>query len=109
MRGGQTLAMKTWRTRLLMQDGASLTRKAVLTRFVIAALCYGSLLPLYILARKQAEYQPLMWISLVLFALPFLWALVDRDKQLMHDRLAKTRMVFFPKEVPSKHAKPDAE
>jgi uncharacterized RDD family membrane protein YckC len=107
MRGGQTLAMKTWRSRLLMQDGTSLTRKAVLIRFSVASLCYAPLLPVYLLARKQAEYQPLMWVSLVLFVLPLLWALFDRDKQFIHDRLAKTRMVFFPKEVPSKHAKPE--
>jgi uncharacterized RDD family membrane protein YckC len=107
MRGGQTLAMKTWRSRLLMQDGTSLTRHAVLIRFAVASVCYGPLLPVYLLARKQAEYQPLLWVSLVLFVLPLLWALFDRDKQFLHDRLAKTRMVFFPKEVPSKHAKPE--
>ncbi|MBM5572509.1 MULTISPECIES: RDD family protein [Deefgea] len=109
MRGGQTLAMKTWRTRLLMQDGSSLTRKAVLIRFTVASVCYGSLLPVYLLARKQAEYQPLLWVSLALFVLPLLWALFDRDKQFIHDRLAQTRMVFFPKEVLSKHAKPESD
>ena len=107
MRGGQTLAMKTWRSRLLMQDGTSLTRKAVLIRFAVASVCYGPLLPVYLLARKQAEYQPLLWVSLALFVLPLLWALFDRDKQFIHDRLAKSRMVFFAKEVPSKHAKPE--
>lgn len=105
-RGGQTLAMKTWRSRLLMQDGSNVTRKAVLIRFSVASLCYVPLLPVYLLARKQAEYQPLLWVAVALFVLPLLWALFDRDRQFLYDRLAKTRLVFSAKGVPSKHAKP---
>ncbi len=109
IRGGQTLAMKTWRCRLLMQDGANLTPKAVLIRFVVASACYLPLLPIYLLARKQPEYQMGLYIACGLFVMPFIWALFDRDKQFIYDRFANTRTVFFPKEVPSKYAKPSQD
>jgi uncharacterized RDD family membrane protein YckC len=63
LRGGQTLAMKAWRVRLVDVT----PRKAVL-RFLLA----GPLVP--------------TGISL-------LWSLFDRDRQFLHDRLAGTRLV----------------
>jgi uncharacterized RDD family membrane protein YckC len=71
-RGGQTLAMKTWRLRLVDTRGGALTPRLALARFVLAALgtlCLGA---------------------------GFLWALVDRDRQFLHDRLAGTRIVSVP-------------
>jgi len=61
LRGGQTLAMRAWRIRLV-----DVTPRKALVRFVLAA----ALLPLSIL-----------------------WALVDRDRQFLHDRLAGTRLI----------------
>ena len=61
LRGGQTLAMRAWKIRLV-----DVTPGKALARFLIAA----ALLPLSIL-----------------------WALVDRDRQFLHDRLAGTRLV----------------
>jgi uncharacterized RDD family membrane protein YckC len=61
LRGGQTLAMRAWRIRLV-----DVTPARALLRFVIA----GLFLPLSIL-----------------------WALVDRDRQFLHDRLAGTRLI----------------
>ena len=61
LRGGQTLAMRAWRIRLV-----DVTPGKAIARFLIAA----ALLPLSIL-----------------------WALVDRDRQFLHDRLAGTRLV----------------
>ncbi|MCI0354493.1 MAG: RDD family protein, partial [Acidobacteria bacterium] len=62
LRGGQTLAMKAWRIRLI---DVSPTR--ALLRLALATL----LLP--------------TGISLI-------WALFDRDRQFLHDRLAGTRL-----------------
>lgn len=67
--GGQTVSMKTWRFRVENIDGTPL-------RFPRAALRYV-----------------LAWISLSIAGLGFLWALIDRDGQFLHDRLAKTRLV----------------
>ena len=62
LRGGQTLPMKAWKIRLVDVT----PRKAVL-RFVLALL----LLPT---------------------GLSVLWAVFDREKQFLHDRLAGTRL-----------------
>jgi uncharacterized RDD family membrane protein YckC len=61
LRGGQTLAMKAWRVRLV-----NVTPGKALLRFVLA---------------------------LALFPLSIVWALFDRDRQFLHDRLAGTRLV----------------
>ena len=60
LRGGQTLAMKAWRIRLVQ-----VTPRKALIRLILAAL----LLPISVL-----------------------WALFDRDRQFLHDRLAGTRL-----------------
>ena len=65
--GGQTLPMKTWHMRLLTRDGAPLTWRHAFKRFAFA-------LP-----------------GALLFGAGFLWALVDREKLFLHDRLAGTR------------------
>lgn len=64
LRGGQTLAMKTWRVRVV---GVS-PGKALL-RFLFA-------------------------LVLVPTGASILWALFDRDGQFLHDRLAGTRLVL---------------
>jgi uncharacterized RDD family membrane protein YckC len=68
-RGGQTLAMKTWRMRLVTRAGAPLTWRHALKRFAFALA--GTLL----------------------FGAGFLWALVDREGLFLHDRLAGTKIV----------------
>jgi uncharacterized RDD family membrane protein YckC len=63
LRGGQTLAMKAWKIRLV-----DVTPVKALVRFFIACLCVPT------------------GISIV-------WALFDRDRQFLHDRLAGTRLI----------------
>jgi len=70
--GGQTLAMKTWRIRLAMADGSRPGFPVALKRYLLALL------------------------SLALAGAGFLWALVDRDQQFLHDRLCGTRLVRDP-------------
>jgi uncharacterized RDD family membrane protein YckC len=72
-RGGQTLPMKTWRIRLVRVDGAGVGLWRAIHRYVIAALGFLAL------------------------GLGFWWALVDRDRQFLHDRLAGTALVDVPK------------
>jgi uncharacterized RDD family membrane protein YckC len=67
--GGQTLAMKTWRIRLLTRDGLPVRPAQALLRFL---LC---------------------WPSLVLGGVGIVWALIDRDGQFLHDRIAGTQLV----------------
>jgi uncharacterized RDD family membrane protein YckC len=63
LRGGQTLAMKAWRIRLVQ-----LTPLKALLRFALALVLVPTL------------------VSIV-------WSFFDRDRQFLHDRLAGTRLV----------------
>ena len=69
LRGGQTLPMKTWKLRLVAEGGGAVTPRRAALRYVIA------------------------WGSLLAAGAGFLWALVDRERQFLHDRLAGTRIV----------------
>lgn len=75
LRSGQTLAMKTWRIRLVQQNGDPLTFRQAVPRFFLAL------------------------IGLLLAGAGFWWALVDRDRQFLHDRIAGTRLVRVPRKV----------
>ena len=68
-RGGQTLPMKTWHIRLVRADGSAVNVGRGIHRFLLATL--GTLA----------------------LGLGFLWALVDRDRQFLHDRLAGTALI----------------
>lgn len=68
-RGGQTLAMKTWRIRVEAADGGPVAPARALARYALA-VAGGALL-----------------------GIGFLWAFLDRDRQFLHDRLAGTRLV----------------
>lgn len=67
--GGQTLAMKTWRIRLVNANGGGIQPLQALLRYLLA------------------------WPSLGFFGAGLVWALFDRDGQFLHDRLAGTRLV----------------
>lgn len=68
-RGGQTLAMRTWKIKLVSASGGALTRRQIHLRYILA------------------------WPCLLLFGIGILWAIVDGDRRFMHDRLAGTRLV----------------
>ncbi len=67
--GRRTLAMKTWRLRLISGEGQALTPARALLRYL---LC---------------------WPSLGFFGIGVFWALLDRDGQFLHDRIAGTRII----------------
>lgn len=64
--GGQTVAMKAWRIRIERRDGKPLKFVQATLRFVFA----------------------------LLGPISIIWALFDRDRQFLHDRLAGTRIVM---------------
>jgi uncharacterized RDD family membrane protein YckC len=69
LHGGQTLAMKTWRFRLVDKSGGPLRPMQALLRYLAA------------------------WPCLLFFGIGLLWRLVDPDKQFLHDRIAGTRLI----------------
>jgi uncharacterized RDD family membrane protein YckC len=69
---GQTLAMKTWKLRLVGAGGGRITLGQALLRYACA------------------------WPSLLLCGIGVLYALLDPERQFLHDRLAGTRLVTAP-------------
>ena len=69
LRSGQTLAMKTWRIKLVDRHGNRPGLRQAVPRFVLALL------------------------GLLLGGVGYWWALIDRDRQFLHDRLVGTRLV----------------
>lgn len=67
-RGGQTLPMKTWRMRIVTEDGRALSVGRAFRRYLLA-------------------------IPGMLSGISLLWAPFDRERQFLHDRLAGTRIV----------------
>lgn len=77
LRSGQTLAMKTWRIRLVNRDGGRISLRQAAGRFILALL------------------------GLMLGGTGFFWALFDRDRQFLHDRLMGTRLIRVPRKAES--------
>ena len=71
-RRGQTLAMKTWRLRLVGANGSAVPLRQALVRYVCA------------------------WPCLMLGGIGIIYACIDRDRQFLHDRLAGTMIVMTP-------------
>lgn len=68
-RDGRTLAMKTWRIKLVAADGSRPGLDQLILRIMLAG-------------------------PSILLVFGLLWALVDRDRQFLHDRLCGTRLVI---------------
>jgi uncharacterized RDD family membrane protein YckC len=66
---GQTLPMKTWRIKLIATDGSPVSVGRAVAR-------YGAALA-----------------GIAAFGAGYLWALIDRDRQFLHDRVAGTHLV----------------
>jgi uncharacterized RDD family membrane protein YckC len=91
MRGGQTLAMKTWRIRLQAADGGNVTLLRAVGRYLLSWLW---IIPGLALAWALGGRH---WMLTVIPAINVLcWALtiyLDPNRQFLHDRIAGTRLV----------------
>ena len=92
--GGQTLAMKTWRLRVVAASGSALTFTRALKRFIFSLLFYGPACVGVVLLFFPYRVSPVitMWAFLPMVA-TILWARHDVDRQFLHDRMAGTRLV----------------
>ena len=68
-RSGQTLAMKTWRLRLVTRQRSPVGMRQACARYLVALA------------------------GLLLFGAGFLWAGLDSERQFLHDRITGTRIV----------------
>ena len=87
--GRRTLSMKTWHLWLVRRDGAIVDPRTAVVRYftlwigpVAALLAYEALKPSGFAAQA-------VWLT----GLNYAWALVDPDRQFLHDRIARTRIV----------------
>ena len=75
LRAGQTVGMKAWRLKIVSNSGKSLTLLQCIIRFVAA--CF----------------------SFALGGLGFWWALVDKKKETLHDKISKSSVICYPKQT----------
>ncbi|MDR3351553.1 MAG: RDD family protein [Zoogloeaceae bacterium] len=68
--GGQTVALKTWKMKIVDRSGAPPRLLQAIFRYLLA------------------------WPSLLCCGAGILWALFDQERQFLHDRIADTRIVF---------------
>jgi uncharacterized RDD family membrane protein YckC len=71
-RCGQTLAMQTWKLQLVTREGTAPTLVQLILRYCLS------------------------WPSLLFYGAGLVWALFDRDRQFLHDRLSGTRIIVAP-------------
>lgn len=67
--GGQTLAMQTWKLRLVSVNGEKVTAQQAMVRYLVAV------------------------IGISFLGVGLLWALFDHDRQFLHDKVAGTRII----------------
>lgn len=90
-RSGQTLALKTWRLRVVGADGAPPSAGRALARYLLA---WHLWVPgLLWAALAQATVLPALAALVLGFAALLLPALVDPQRRLLHDRWSGTRLV----------------
>ena len=73
-RSGRTLGMQSWRLQLQTREGDKVGFGAASVRFLASLLSWAPA------------------------GLGFIWALWDKDRLTWHDRISRTRIVYFPKE-----------
>lgn len=93
VRGGQTLAMKAWRLRIVRPDGRGIGRARALARLLLAGLptASGVVAAIWLWRHPQSVVG---WLAAAPALADLVWALADREGQFLHDRLARTRVVL---------------
>ena len=109
---GQTVAMKTWRLKLVrLDDGGLVDWRQAGFRYLVALLLLVGMPAISYLAwsNRLGHGKEAMLISLAWCALPFLAAFYDKDRLFLHDRLARTRQIEVAKAPHPGKGKPRSE
>lgn len=70
--GGQTLAMQTWQLKIVGANSRPPGLRQLLLRYFLS------------------------WPSVLFYGAGLIWAIFDRNRQFLHDRLAGTCIIFAP-------------
>jgi uncharacterized RDD family membrane protein YckC len=89
--GRRTLPMKTWRLAMESKGGAPVSISRAALRYVACWIGPGLAIATYAWLRPLG-YGP--W-AVALLAVNYAWALVNSDRQFLHDRIAGTRLVVL--------------
>jgi uncharacterized RDD family membrane protein YckC len=87
--GRRSLPMRTWRLALVAVAGAAVTPVRAGLRYLGAWIGPACAIAAYLALRPYGHRR---WAAAFL-AINYAWALVDRDRRFLHDRLAGTRLV----------------
>lgn len=99
VQGGQTVAMKAWRLKLVAAGGRPIGWGLALFRFVVVlALVIGVPMVAYLGIGGNDPHAARL--ALIWGLVPFLWSYFDPDGQYLHDRLCGTRLTLLPKNRP---------
>jgi uncharacterized RDD family membrane protein YckC len=98
VRRGQTVAMKTWRIKLVGRDGGTVGWPQALGRYLVTlALFVGLPLLSYLGWERALGHTPeARWLPLLWWLIPYLAAFHDKERQFLHDQLAGTRQILLP-------------
>jgi len=83
--GRRTLPMKTWKLALVDARGAPPDVRRALVRYAAAWSAPALAIALYAATHSR--------VAALALALPYAYALVDRERAFLHDRVAGTRLV----------------
>jgi uncharacterized RDD family membrane protein YckC len=95
---GHTLAMKTWRIKLVKVGYKKVPYQTAAIRYLLA---WGWFLPALLVCGAfgitgKGEIAAALAVGVVAWGLT---AFLDKDRQFLHDRLAGTRLIALPKPV----------
>jgi uncharacterized RDD family membrane protein YckC len=87
--GRRTLAMKTWRLALACASGGSVSVPRALLRYVTCGIGPSLAIAAFVMLQPSGHGR---W-ALTLLATNYAWALIDRDRRFLQDRIAGTQLL----------------
>lgn len=91
LNGGQTLAMKTWKIRLVNLQGQKISKFQALIRYFLIWMWFiPALIIIKLFELKHWNMMIVLGIGMLLWTLSIY---TNKDKQYLHDTIAKTRLV----------------
>jgi len=100
--GGQTLAMKTWRVRLIMPGSPQVSALKAVMRYLLAWMWFLPAMAIdYAFDLKAWTGMAVILAGMVLWAMTIL---LNKDRQFLHDQLLGTRLITY--DLPATQSKP---